>query len=121
VKLFNTLVTNLAMNYAVEPNTQKDDVKPLYIMYSEDSFNEIGDPKVMQAGGADMNSLWEDTFYSLYKVKEQDGEERIEEKFGDKYKEPRFDEELVNFEKRNANLNNMDVQARGKKVKKLNK
>jgi hypothetical protein len=121
VKLLNNLVTALAFNNIQENYVQKNDILPLYILYSQDSFNEIGDPKVMQSGGADMNTFWEDTFYSLYKAKEDDNEVQIEDALRDKYKEPRFDEELMNFEKRSVNLNNVDIVTKSKKTRKVNK
>jgi hypothetical protein len=108
----------LAFGNILDNYVQKNDILPLYILYSQDSFNEIGDPKVMQSGGSDMNTLWEDSFYSLYKVKEKEKESNVEEMIGNKYKEPRFDEELVLFEKRVANVGNMEVQTKNKKIKK---
>jgi hypothetical protein len=119
VKYFNTLVTDICNNRISDNYVQKNDILPLYILYSQDSFNEIGDPKVMQSGGKDMSSLWEDTFYTIYKIKEKNEKERdIEEVNSDKYREPRFDDELTNFERRRGN-NNLETQQQTarKKVK----
>ena len=59
-------------------------------------------------GTGDTNTLWEDTFYSIYKRNSETNEESdIDEILCEKYKEPRIDEELKQFERRVANPTNI--------------
>lgn len=86
--------------------TQRNEILPLYILYTKDSFDEIGDPKVISQKGADLLTLWEDSFNSL-KRNENDIDDKNEDKkeknlivkeLKEKYIESRLDEELLIFE-----------------------
>jgi hypothetical protein len=101
------LILNLAFNLEGSSNSnysQKNDIFPLYILFGNDSFHEIGDPKVINSssGGKDMTGLWEDTFGTLFGMQESDEyeEEDIEKMLKNLYMEARIDEELTNFERR---------------------
>ncbi len=112
--MLNNLITNFAFGNTLENIIQKNDTQPLYILYSNDSLFEIGDPKVM--GNSDMNTLWEDTFYSIFRNKREYEEEYdVEKMLGDKYKESRIDEELTNFERRVSNQVNESYIKKKKK------
>ena len=85
--------------------TQKNEILPLYILYSKDNFDEIGDPKVFSEKGSDLLTLWEDTYNSLIR-NDNDNENEDEKKdkkfiikeLKEKYLESRLDEELLLFE-----------------------
>jgi GTPase SAR1 family protein len=105
-KILNGLITNMSFSNEtgnVLNYTQKNDIQPLFVLYSQDNLNDIGDPKVFQQGSRDMNSLWEDTFYSIFSISNNLNEEdeitqKFEENFKEKYKEARIDEEVQIFE-----------------------
>jgi len=107
VKIFNNLIISLAYstNGMLDSSTnfsQKNDILPLYILYSNDTFLDIGEPKVFQQGSKDIYSLWEDTLYSVFPKNSDSIEEKINRDFdldqASMYKEPRLDEELKLFE-----------------------
>ncbi len=79
--------------------TQKDHIQPLFINYGKDSFESIGDPKVIEKN-ANMVRLWETTFESIFPntVIDKDKTNQIEELIKMKFNEPRIDAELSNFE-----------------------
>lgn len=85
--------------------TQKNEILPLYILYSKDNFDEIGDPKVFSEKGSDLLTLWEDTYNSLIR-NDNDNENEDEKKdkkfiikeLKEKYLESRLDEEMQLFE-----------------------
>ena len=116
IKMLNNLISGLAFGNTLENIVQKNDIQPLYILYSNDSLVEIGDPKVM--GNSDMNTLWEDTFYSIFRNKRENEEEYdVEKMLGDRYKESRIDEELTNFERRVSNqVNESNIKKKKTKV-----
>lgn len=88
--------------------TQKSEILPLYILYSKDNFEEIGDPKVFSEKGADILTLWEDTYNSLLRENNEENNYKNEEEnnnknnlikeLKEKYMESRLDEELIIFE-----------------------
>lgn len=98
------MILSMSFNTGSETQNfvQKNDILPLYILYGNDTLNDIGDPKVIQQGNRDLFSLWEDTFSSLfmnYKTEsEKDKKEDIDEIYRERYKEARIDEELLMFE-----------------------
>lgn len=85
--------------------TQKNEILPLYILYSKDSFGEIGDPRVIASGkNSDLLTLWEDSYKTIFE-KENDlnnqnneNEEKLIKELKGRYLEPRIDEELSIFE-----------------------
>ncbi len=144
-KILSSLITTLSFhaNELGASNTilhfsQKNDLLPLFVLYSGDSLEEIGDPKVIMQG-RDMSSMWEDTFYSIFgnnncgngnnydnggimkdyseDVKDFKEIEALENELKMKYREPRIDEEVQIFERRMENplINKGNVS--GKKVK----
>jgi GTPase SAR1 family protein len=112
VKILNNLITSIAFssNGILDSSanfSQKNEILPVYILYSNDSLNEIGEPKVFQQGNKDINSLWEDTLYSVFprnsemredNLSNESKENEIDQVMLNKYKEPRIDEELKLFE-----------------------
>lgn len=84
--------------------TQKKEILPLYILYSKDSFEDIGDPKVFNTGNnGDQMSLWEDSYKTLYDKENEknhnaENEQKLLRILQSKYMEPRVDEELAIFE-----------------------
>jgi hypothetical protein len=107
VKQINALITSLAFNVNNENAllfTQKNDIQPLYILYGNDSLEDIGDPKVMAQGSRDPFLLWDETFASIYQCgenhinKEMENPNTLELNLKEKYPEARIDEELLNFE-----------------------
>jgi hypothetical protein len=104
-KILNNLITSLAFNVNSENAlnlSQKNEILPLYILHGNDSLIEIGDPKVVSQGGKDLNSLWDDTFSSIFNKEDENDENetnnKFEESLKERYKEPRIDEELIIFE-----------------------
>lgn len=105
----NNLIYKIAFNpFGIDSQvsfTQKNEILPLYILYTKDSFDDIGDPKVISQKGADILTLWEDSYNSLLRY-ESDFDENKEKKeqnilikdLKDKYTESRLDEELTIFE-----------------------
>jgi hypothetical protein len=85
--------------------TQKNEILPLYILYSKDNFDDIGDPKVFSEKGADPLNLWEDTYNSLLRNDNENEENEngndkkiLIKELKEKYLESRLDEELLIFE-----------------------
>lgn len=78
---------------------QKDHIQPLFIIYGKDSFESIGDPKVIEKN-ANMIRLWETTYESIFQSPpiDKDKMNQIEELIKMKFNEPRIDAELSNFE-----------------------
>jgi hypothetical protein len=114
--MLHNLITNIAFDNPLENTIQKNDILPLFILYSSDSLIEIGDPKVM--GNSEMNTLWEDTFYSIFKNKKEREEEiDIEKILSNEYNETRIDEELTNFERRVSNqINESNIKKKKTKA-----
>lgn len=121
-KLTNILystVTHFAFNQSKIENInkyiQKNELRPLYLQYYNDSIEEIGDPKVMQRGGADSNLLWRESYESLFSKKndaefeDEEADEtfeiEVDKKNWDLYKETRIDNELKIFEKEKQKQN----------------
>lgn len=113
IKQLNNFIFNQAFgNYTVDSlanYTQKNEILPLYILYSNDSFEEIGDPRVMNSGkNGDLLTLWEDSYNSLFREenknenekinKNNDLENKLIKELRMQYLEPRIDEELTIFE-----------------------
>jgi hypothetical protein len=95
--------TNIKENDTQTNFTQKSEIQPLYILYSKDNFEDIGDPKVFNDKGADFLTLWEDTYNSLLRNEENNNyidndETFILKELKGKYLESRLDEELEIFE-----------------------
>lgn len=110
--LLQSTITDYAFGQSKIDNisgyTQKNELKALYIPYYRDSLVEIGDPKVMQMSGADMNTLWVETYQTLFKKEDDKDDELLDsnnKKINDmlkdlsaKYKEPRIDNEKNIFD-----------------------
>lgn len=45
---------------------QKNETRALYLKYYNDNLQEIGDPKIMQSKGDDMNSLWLKSYNTMF-------------------------------------------------------
>jgi hypothetical protein len=114
------MLINLAFGVSFDGSfCQKNDIQPLQILYSQDSFQEIGDPKVINSNGnSDISKLWEDTLLTVF-PKQQEIEENQDEDFEtalkELYVEPRIDEEVAIFERRMSNLVNSAVTNTNKK------
>ena len=122
-KLTNILhatVTHFAFGQSKIENiskyVQKNELRAMYIHYFNDSFEEIGDPKVMQRGGADNMTLWKESYESLFPKKnnkkenefddvdnEMELEVDVDKANWEIYKESRIDNEMKMFE--NAKMN----------------
>ena len=77
----------------------------MYVLYSKDSFEDIGDPRVMSSGkNSDLLTLWEDSYKTLYEKdnglnnQNNENEEKLIKELKGRYLEPRIDEELSIFE-----------------------
>lgn len=125
-KLFNILystVTHFAFNQSKIENInkyiQKNELRPLYLQYYNDSIEEIGDPKVMQRGGADNNILWKESYESLFSQKndaefddenDETFENEVDKQNWELYKETRIDNELKIFEKEKQKQKQLNKQ-----------
>ena len=103
----------------------------MYIHYFNDSFEEIGDPKVMQRGGADNMTLWKESYESLFPKKnnkkenefddvdnEMELEVDVDKANWEIYKESRIDNEMKMFE--NAKMNEKErINTKGEVGSKL--
>ncbi len=86
--------------------TQKNEILPLYILYSKDNFAEIGDPRVIVSGkNSDLLTLWEDSYKTLFenenddsKIQNNENEEKLIKELKGRFLERRIDEELSIFE-----------------------
>ena len=123
IKLTNILhstVTHFAFGQSKIENIskyiQKNELRAMYLHFYNDSFEEIGDPKVMQRGGADNKTLWKESYESLFPKKNNRKENEFEEVDNEMelevdvdkanweiYKESRIDNEIKMFE--NAKMN----------------
>ena len=110
---------------------QKNELRAMYIHYFNDSFEEIGDPKVMQRGGADNMTLWKESYESLFPKKnnkkenefddvdnEMELEVDVDKANWEIYKESRIDNEMKMFE--NAKMNEKErINTKGEVGSKL--
>ena len=121
IKLTNILhstVTHFAFGQSKIENIskyiQKNELRALYLHYYNDFFEEIGDPKVMQRGGADNKTLWKESYESLFPKKNNKNEFEdvdndmelevdVDKANWEIYKESRIDNEMKMFE--NAKMN----------------
>ena len=123
IKLTNILhstVTHFAFGQSKIENIskyiQKNELRAMYLHFYNDSFEEIGDPKVMQRGGADNKTLWKESYESLFPKKNNRKENEFEDVDNEMelevdvdkanwevYKESRIDNEIKMFE--NAKMN----------------
>lgn len=79
---------------------QKDHLQPLFIQFGKDSYEEVGDPKVLNSNKSNPVMLWEDTFNGMYKNQMDDTESSAfdEQTLLKKYVEKSLDSELQSFE-----------------------
>ena len=108
IRQLNNLIFKLAFNpHGLDSQvnfSQKSEILPLYILYSNDNFDDIGDPKVFSGKGSDLMTLWEDTYNSLIRNDNENFEDNKKDKnymikeLKEKYVESRLDEELLIFE-----------------------
>ena len=121
IKLTNILhstVTHFAFGQSKIENIskyiQKNELRAMYLHYYNDFFEEIGDPKVMQRGGADNKTLWKESYESLFPKKNNKNEFEdvdndmelevdVHKANWEIYKESRIDNEMKMFE--NAKMN----------------
>ena len=122
IKLTNILhstVTHFAFGQSKIENIskyiQKNELRAMYLHFYNDSFEEIGDPKVMQRGGADNKTLWKESYESLFPTNnrkenefedvdnEMELEVDVDKANWEIYKESRIDNEIKMFE--NAKMN----------------
>lgn len=84
----------------IKPNLiQKDHLQPLFIEFGKDSYEEIGDPKVLSSSKGNPIIQWEDTFSGMYKNQSDDTENSFDEQaLQKKYIEKSLDSELQSFE-----------------------
>ena len=87
-----------------EQLVDKNDMNPIYVNYYNDSIEEIGDPKVMKGGKGNIESLWEETFNTLFKsMTEEDNNETNEiefmESWWNEFKETKIDNEVKLFQR----------------------
>ena len=89
---------------------QKNELNPLYISFYNDSLEEIGQPRVMEISGKNVDERWFETYKTIFKnfVKENNNENKnipVDKNLWDKYKENRIDNEIKLFEKAKENEN----------------
>ena len=115
INILHSTVTHFAFGQSKIENiskyVQKNELRAMYIHYYNDSFEEIGDPKVMQRGGADNMTLWKESYESLFPKKNNKKDNEFEDVDNDMelevdvdkanweiYKESRIDNEMKMFE-----------------------
>ena len=90
--------------------SQKNDTHAIYINYYNDKLDDIGDPKVSQRRGADNDTLWKESYESLFQQKgtnefdkEKEEKQKLEVEVNKEdwevYKESRIDNEMNMFMK----------------------
>ena len=88
---------------------QKNELNPLYISFYNDSLEEIGQPRVMEMSGKNVDERWIETYKTIFKnfVKENKENKNIQvdKNLWEKYKENRIDNEIALFEKAKENEN----------------
>jgi hypothetical protein len=88
---------------------QKNELNPLYISFYNDSLEEIGQPRVMEMSGKNVNERWIETYKTIFKnfVKENKENKNIQvdKNLWEKYKENRIDNEITLFERAKENEN----------------
>jgi len=88
---------------------QKNELNPLYITFYNDSLDEIGQPRVMEMSGKNVDERWFETYKTIFKnfVKENHENKNIpvDKNLWEKYKENRIDNEIKLFEKAKENEN----------------
>jgi hypothetical protein len=84
--------------------SQKNDIYAIYINYYNDKLDDIGDPKVSQRRGADNDTLWKESYESLFQQKEDKEKEEkqkleveVNKEDWEVYKESRIDNEMNMF------------------------
>ena len=88
---------------------QKNELNPLYIQFYNDSLDEIGQPRVMEMSGKNVDERWLETYKTIFKnfVKENHENKNIQldQNLWEKYKENRIDNEIKLFERAKENEN----------------
>jgi hypothetical protein len=88
---------------------QKNELNPLYIQFYNDSLDEIGQPRVMEISGKNVDERWLETYKTIFKnfVKENHENKNIQldQNLWEKYKENRIDNEIKLFERAKENEN----------------
>jgi hypothetical protein len=88
---------------------QKNELNPLYISFYNDSLEEIGQPRVMEMSGKNVDERWIETYKTIFKnfVKENKENKNIQvdKNLWEKYKENRIDNEITLFERAKENEN----------------
>ena len=89
---------------------QKNELNPLYIQFYNDSLDEIGQPRVMEISGKNVDERWLETYKTIFKnfVKENNNENKniqLDQNLWEKYKENRIDNEIKLFERAKENEN----------------
>ena len=88
---------------------QKNELNPLYIQFYNDSLEEIGQPRVMEISGKNVDERWLETYKTIFKnfVKENHENKNIQldQNLWEKYKENRIDNEIKLFERAKENEN----------------
>ena len=133
--ILHSTVTHFAFGQSKIENInkyiQKNELRAIYLHYYNDSFDEIGDPKVMQRGGADNITLWKESYESLFPRKNIKKENEFDDIDNDMelevdvdkanweiYKESRIDNEMKMFE--NAKMNEKErINTKGEGGSKL--
>lgn len=89
----------------IDTYVEKNDIKPLFLKYYNDSLEEIGEPKVMQSSGLENKSRWMQTFQTIFKdfsdsdiPSSSESNIKLDASFFGKYTEPRIDSEYKLFE-----------------------
>jgi hypothetical protein len=88
---------------------QKNELNPLYIQFYNDSLDEIGQPRVMEISGKNVDERWLETYKTIFKnfVKENHENKNIQldQNLWEKYKENRIDNEIKLFQRAKENEN----------------
>lgn len=99
VNLIKTLASD-TLSEIKSSYIQKDHLHPIFIQFGKDSYEDIGDPKVISSGQKNPVLLWEDTFLGMFKEKKDDNKKSNfnEKELLSKYQEKSLDFELISFE-----------------------